>query len=1016
MNYPKRLIEVDLPIKLISEHARPEKSSGPISMLHVWWARRPLAACRAVLCATLWPDPADEHCPSAFRAAAVRILCEFAEKVRDDITLAELCGPHFKYWQRVNPSILKADWQSCPVMRYYLLDFIADFANGDASTNPVFLEVARKLTQAAYESLGGAPGTRPLVVDPFAGGGAIPLEALRVGADAFASDLNPIAVLLNKVILEYIPRYGQQLVDEVRKWGKWIKEQAEKELAEFYPKDPDGATPIAYLWARTITCEGPGCGAEVPLMRSFWLAKKGSKLVALRIIPNPKGKHVDFEIIEDAKVDNVEQGTVRSGSAKCPICEYTTSRASVQHQLRNQHGGAANARLLAVVTTREDKPGRFYRLPTSEDIEAVHRSEAELQRRKSMYQGVLSLAPNEPTPQGGGSGAGRAFSQRNYGMDQFEALFTPRQMLAMVIFTSLVQEVGRKLASVSSNNLAVAVQTCLGLAVDREADHLNSCCAWNPTGEKLQHLFTSPKLPIVWDFTEAQPFGDSVGDWLHAIDCVVAALHNASYSVVSGQGENASAIALPLPDNASHVFATDPPYYDAIPYADLSDFFYVWLKRTVGDKYPDLFRAELAPKDDECVVDEVKGHGKDFFESTMRLAMAEGCRILAPDGICLVVFAHKSTTGWEALLQAMIDAGWTITGSWPIDTEMGTRLRAMNSAALSSSIHLVCRPRKNPDGSLRTDDVGDWRDALQELPRRIHEWMPRLAREGIVGADAIFSCLGPALEIFSRYSSVERADGTPVTLKEYLEYVWATVSREALNTIFQGADTSSFEPDARLTAVWLWTLSTSNGKNGNGNGKNQKQANGTNAQGEETTADDLEEEEEEDIGPKPGISGYAMPFDTARKLAQGLGVHLDKMGTLVEIKGSTARLRSLRERARFLFNKGSDDLSLARPRKKAKPQQLSMFQEQEMAEELASMGEMPEFTPGSTMLDRVHQAMLLYGAGNTEALRRFLKEEGVGTDQRFWKLAVALSSLYPRHSEERRWVDGVQNQKKSLGL
>ncbi|SRR5579884_314282 len=204
MNYPKRLIEVDLPIKLISEHARREKSSGPISMLHIWWARRPLAACRAVLCAALWPDPADEDCPPAFRAAAARILCEFAEKVRNDRTLAELCGPHFKYWQRVNPAILKSDWQFCPVMRYYLLDFIADFANREASTNHVFLETARKLTQAAHESLGGTPGTRPLLADPFAGGGAIPLEALRVGADAFASDLNPVAVLLNKVVLEYI--------------------------------------------------------------------------------------------------------------------------------------------------------------------------------------------------------------------------------------------------------------------------------------------------------------------------------------------------------------------------------------------------------------------------------------------------------------------------------------------------------------------------------------------------------------------------------------------------------------------------------------------------------------------------------------------------------------------------------------------------------------------------------------------------------------------------------------------
>jgi hypothetical protein len=478
-----------------------------------------------------------------------------------------------------------------------------------------------------------------------------------------------------------------------------------------------------------------------------------------------------------------------------------------------------------------------------------------------------------------------------------------------------------------------------------------------------------------------------------------------------------------LLENSTNVFATDPPYYDAIPYSDLSDFFYVWLKRSIGDKYPNLFSTELTLKDGECVVDEVKGHDKAYFEAMMGKAMAEGCRILAPGGIGIVVFAHKSTTGWEAQLQSMINGGWTITGSWPIDTEMGSRLRAMDSAALTSSIHLICRPRKNLDGSMRTNYIGDWRDVLQELPKRIHEWMPRLAAEGVVGADAIFSCLGPAIEIFSQYSGVERADGSPVTLKEYLEYVWAAVSREALNTIFQGADTSGFEPDARLTATWLWTLSAggeTNG-NGNGNGKTQKQTNGTSAPLEADVAEDGEEDEEGqvEIGPKPGINGYAMEYDTARKLAQGLGVHLDKVGTLVEIKGSVARLRSLRERARFLFEKGADDLGVSRPQKKAKNKQLSFFSLPEMegeAGESVEVGEIPEFTVGATVLDRVHQAMLIYASGHSDALRHFLKEDGAGSDPRFWKLAVALSSLYPRQSDERRWIEGIQNQKKSLGF
>jgi adenine-specific DNA methylase len=257
----------------------------------------------------------------------------------------------------------------------------------------------------------------------------------------------------------------------------------------------------------------------------------------------------------------------------------------------------------------------------------------------------------------------------------------------------------------------------------------------------------------------------------------------------------------------------------------LSDFFYVWLRYMLKNQFPDLFGDNLAPKADEIC--EMSGwdpkryahKSGSWFESNMAKAMAEGRRLLQPSGIGVVVFAHKSTAGWEAQLQAMIDAGWIITASWPIDTELGNRLRARNSAVLASSVHLVCRPRENPDGSVRTDEVGDWREVLAELPKRIHTWMPRLAEEGVVGADAIFACLGPALEVFSRYSRVEKASGEAVTLKEYLEQVWAAVSKEALNMIFSGADAAGFEEDARLTAMWLWTLAT--GDHGTEDGEKQ---------------------------------------------------------------------------------------------------------------------------------------------------------------------------------------------------
>lgn len=301
--YPKRLIEVDLPIRRISAHARREKSirHGHISTLHIWWARRPLAACRAVICASLWPDPADPLCPQTFRDRATKIIFDFASVAVRSKELGESCD-HESWikWQAMAQkgaldSHNEAHWN---ILRFALLDFIADFANWDNSTVQEYLDTSRALTQAAHEALGGEPGTRPLVVDPFAGGGSIPLEALRVGADAFATDLNPIPVLLNKVVLEYIPKYGQRLADEVRKWGEWIKREAEKELAEFYSKDEDGATPIAYLWARKIRCEGPGCGADVPLIRTLWLAKRGESSIAFQIKPHRTGSQIDFHIVE----------------------------------------------------------------------------------------------------------------------------------------------------------------------------------------------------------------------------------------------------------------------------------------------------------------------------------------------------------------------------------------------------------------------------------------------------------------------------------------------------------------------------------------------------------------------------------------------------------------------------------------------------------------------------------------------------------------------------------------------
>ena len=304
----------------------------------------------------------------------------------------------------------------------------------------------------------------------------------------------------------------------------------------------------------------------------------------------------------------------------------------------------------------------------------------------------------------------------------------------------------------------------------------------------------------------------------------------------------------------------------------------------------------------------------------------------------------------------------------------------------------------------RTDEIGDWRDVLQELPRRIHEWMPRLAEEGVVGADAIFACLGPALEIFSRYSRVEKASGEAVSLKEYLEQVWAAVAKEALAMIFTGADATGFEEDARLTAMWLWTLSTA-ASNGNG---------ASTAEDEEPS----EDEEDESANAKSKVGGFVLEYDAARKIAQGLGAHLEQLASLIEVKGATARLLPVAERTRSLFQKGEAAAPIGRGKAKKKSAQLSLgfVADLEEAEASGGWGETGAPHKGETVLDRVHQSMILFGAGRGEALKRFLVDDGAGRDDRFWRLAQAFSALYPSSTDEKRWVDGVLARKKSLGF
>jgi adenine-specific DNA methylase len=799
-------------------------------------------------------------------------------------------------------------------LRGALLDFIADFADWDNSNVAEFLETSRALTETAHYILGGEQGTRPLVVDPFAGGGAIPLEVLRIGGESFASDINPVAVLLNKVILEYIPKYGQRLADQVRKYGEWIERKAEKELGDFYPKHAGGVTIAAYLWARTIRCEGPGCGTEVPLLGSLWLSRKKKPTAALQLISS-KSHHIDLGVVENPAC--VENGFTKGHKAICPICQFVTPTERVRQQLLQKSGGSSDGRMVAVVTSAGRGDGVRFCAASEQDIAVIAKVKRRLEQVSSLrLQNGLSLIPDEDAPPEGALG----YRFQRYGITKWRELYASRQLLALATFTQLVGS--NELTDVLKNSLgaelAAVVRSLLSLAVGRLNDRCSTLCRWEPDYLKIQAANGGEnKMPMLMDFVEVNPFGGRSGNWKSQISWIVEVIERCAASVP--KGVHGVAIQSPAQfqiwsDDMADALVTDPPYYDAFGYSDLSEYFYIWLRRTVGIDVAELFTDASPPKTQEAIAigKALSDRGlknQETYLADMLAAFKQARKVVKPSGIACVIFASKSTLAWEAILDALIRAGWVITSSWPIDTEMAHRTRALGSAALNSSIHITCRPREDSEGQSHTEEIGDWRDILRELPRRIHDWMPRLVREGVVGADAIFACLGPGLEIFSRYSRVEKPNGDPVPLKDYLEHVWAAVSREALSTIFEGADTEGFEPDARLTAMWLWTVAGS-----------ARKASDNEAVGDKESA----EEDEHSLGKKGNKkSGFVLEYDAARKIAQGLGAYLEDLQHVVEVAGETARLLPAAERSAHLFGKDQADVTMVRG--KRRPPQLDLF-------------------------------------------------------------------------------------------
>ena len=624
-------------------------------------------------------------------------------------------------------------------------------------------------------------------------------------------------------------------------------------------------------------------------------------------------------------------------------------------------------------------------------------------------------------------------------MVQFGDLFAARQKVALAALASMT---GYR-AKVTDTGVA----ELLAISVDKTADLNNSLVRWKPDAECPVNMFARQALSIAWDFAEAVPTCDASGSFESAyersadgIESVVEALER------TGQVQVADAAEHPLPDHAAPVWFTDPPYYDAIPYADLSDFFLVWLKRALPGQQllRDPFDPAnpLTPKLRECVWNRAysyEGRPKDtvFFETTMQRCFLEGRRVLRDDGVGCVVFAHQTTEGWEAFLGGLIGAGWTVTGSWPIATEMASRMRARDNASLATSVHLICRPR--PDEAA----VGDWADVLRELPRRVGDWMERLQGEGIRGADLVFACIGPALEIFSRHANVETAEGREVKLDEYLEKVWEVVGRSALAQVLgtvearaRNGAAGAVEEDARLTALFLWTLQSTDdaatfaeaarlhdeGKRG---GAWQRAVSSTAVRGEDDE-ESLDVDDGDDEGSSPSRpKGFTLVFDVVRRFAQPLGIELPKWERrVIETKKGVVRLLPIAERAKRLFGEYGAQAMAARLEREATTGQiiqLELFPSIERGAAPAIRGrargrgkrvgidvseESLAAAREATTLDRVHAAMLLQAGGRTNALRALLKAEQERGPE-FLRLANALSALYPKGSEEKRLLDAM---------
>ncbi|MFP3459791.1 DUF1156 domain-containing protein [Arthrobacter globiformis] len=767
----RKLIEVSMPLEVINRESAREKSirHGHPSTLHLWWARRPLAAARAVLFAQLVDDPSSH--PDRFPTEEAQAT----ERARLHRIIEQLV-----VWENSN--------------------------------NKTLLEAAHA---EILKSAG--PDGPPAILDPFAGGGTIPLEAQRLGLEAHASDLNPVAVLINKALIEIPPKFSdapplypglsegqttawsgaEGLAADVRAYGEWMRDVAQTRIGHLYPRAELGAgqtaNVIAWIWARTVTCPNPACGIAMPLVRSWWLSKKKGK--EAYVVPTVDRGEVTYSIGTDpSKAPTLERdGTVGRTGATCISCAGGVGLEYVRESSRTSGLGS---QLMAVVG--DGTRGRSYLAPTLR-----HEVAADLDRPATAPDGELFDWPGR-------------INVFRYGLTKFSELFTNRQLVTLTTFSDLVMEArervladalaaglqeGERLESGGTGAAAYAdaVATYLGLGVSRMTDICNALCRWEVTKTQVRNLFGRQAIPMIWDFAETNPFGKAAGAFIVSLSSLIKVIRVAGD--IPGKAITSDASSR----SYSHVvISTDPPYYDNIGYSDLSDFFYVWQRRSLRDIHPKLMSTMLVPKAEELVANPYRHDGKagaeKFFESGFESVFARMRENASAEYPITVYYAFKqaesaaggeSSTGWATILEGIVRAGWTVTATWPVRSELSNRMIGSGSNALASSIVLACRPRSESASS--TDRGGFLAVLRSELPKQLRQ----LQEAAVAPVDLAQSTIGPGMAVFTRYSKVTEADGSAMRVRTALELI-NQVLAEVLNEL-----EGDFDADTRWALKWF---------------------------------------------------------------------------------------------------------------------------------------------------------------------------------------------------------------------